>query len=127
LQERSKSNEKSGQISAQIQEVVDPEEKIDKKDFHKFVRKLAHVTEFALLGICFAGLMLSVNGKYWRMFTGESLFFLILVATADELIQELNDRISKVSDVFIDFSDAIVGFLLIISVVLLIKYLNSKS
>lgn len=127
MQERSKSNEKSGQISAQIQEVVDPEEKIDKKDFHKFVRKLAHVTEFALLGICFAGLMLSVNGKYWRMFTGESLFFLILVATADELIQELNDRISKVSDVFIDFSDAIVGFLLIISVVLLIKYLNSKS
>jgi len=108
------SNERSDKVVGQVKPIIDPEEKIDEKDFKEYVRKTAHAIEFAALSISIGIVFLSVYGKNGRIFVSMPLFLVLSVAVIDEFIQSFNDRTSCLKDVLIDFSGACGGFLLIV-------------
>jgi VanZ family protein len=100
---------------------------------HKFVRKAAHFSEFALLGFLSACLLLYVSSvfrklKLWLTLTAPAVFTL-LYAISDEVHQIFSDRGPRVTDVLIDFAGALCGILLIHGIAYLItrRKKGSKS
>ncbi len=85
------------------------------------IRKLAHVTEFAVLGIVVA--LLAKSRKIGACSNLSALALCGLsVAVIDETIQLFNDRTSAVKDIWIDFG----GFTIGCCVALLTGYLLTK-
>ncbi len=80
---------------------------------HRPVRKIAHFSEFCLLGMLACALMYIIGkGKYllwWIVPTVTCLF----LATADEVYQIFTGRGSSATDVIIDFSGSVVGICLV--------------
>ena len=71
--------------------------------FHRPIRKLAHFSEFGLLGMLCAVLMhILGKGKYWLYWVIPTAFCL-LFATADEVFQIFTHRGASPQDVLIDF------------------------
>lgn len=117
----------SGFISEKIQKIVDPQKKIDPYDFHVFIRKTAHFTEFSLLGAELMILtLLIVPLNYFRNIF-MPLFFSLLTGTADEYLQSFMTRTSSVADVLIDFSGSIFGIVLVIFVYETVKFNRKRK
>ena len=100
---------------------------------HRYIRKAAHFSEFALLGFLSACLLLYISGafrriKLWLTLTAPTVFTL-LYAISDEVHQIFSDRGPRVTDVLIDFSGAVCGILLVHGIAYLIarKKEGSKS
>ena len=86
-----------------------------------FVRKLAHVSEFAALGISVAFL----HRKYTQYtlhesFYGFAAFYGLATAVTDEFIQSFSDRSDSVRDVLIDFSGYLIGALIVTGIFIII-------
>lgn len=83
---------------------------------HRFVRKLAHFSEFGLLGFLSAWLISYVNRrKHWVKPWLEwclPTVFCLLYAASDEIHQIFSNRGASVKDVMIDFAGAVTGILL---------------
>ena len=92
----------------------------DPEWFHLFVRKAAHVAEFALLGICVGGYAQSLGQLKCRRYYALPLWLTLMVAVCDEFIQSFTGRGSAVADVLLDYAGALLG-LLIVAVFVLIK------
>ena len=74
------------------------------------VRKLAHFTEFAVLGALL--LLLTAAAFRVRLQTAlNCLFFLLLAALTDETIQIFTGRGPQVQDVWLDFAGGTAGLL----------------
>ena len=84
---------------------------------HKFVRKAAHFSEFALLGFLSAGLLLWVSDHLYSMNPWKTWLypaaFTLLYAASDEIHQIFTNRGPRFTDVLIDFVGALFGILLI--------------
>ena len=91
------------------------------------VRKIAHFTEFGLLGIAASGLVavIAYDRKWWLC--GYGLLFCLLIAVCDEFIQSFVDRGSAVSDVLIDFGGALTGFFALIALIEIVKLVKNKK
>lgn len=76
------------------------------------VRKLAHATEFCMLGI-FVSLLIVAYGKKVRNNIPQLLLIGLSMAVVDETIQLFNDRTSQLRDVWIDMSGFILGILIV--------------
>lgn len=82
---------------------------LDWKLFHKIVRKMAHFTEFFILGVCMM-LALEDTGSTNKKIMG--LLFCILIAATDETIQRfVPGRASRIMDVMIDGSGSLFGIM----------------
>lgn len=99
------SKEESSQQSNAVGEIIGvilP----DDTDFKVFlldnIRKIAHFTEYGLLGIEIAIYILIYERKRWKMFTPLSLLVPFLVGFMDESIQSLSERGPSITDVWID-------------------------
>lgn len=68
---------------------------------HTLLRKLAHVSEFAVLSALLA--------CFWRGRPVQTLLSGFVAATLDESLQLLSDRGARVSDIWIDFIGVAVG------------------
>ena len=84
---------------------------------HKFVRKAAHFSEFALLGFLSACLLLWVSCRIspmspWKTWLYPAVFSLIYAAS-DEIHQIFTGRGPRVTDVLIDLAGALFGILVI--------------
>lgn len=104
----------SQQISKTVTEVVTPGLEVFIGRGHvtnPIVRKLAHVTEFAILG---SGMALLSAARKRRGFQPifNCLSAGLAVAVIDETIQIFSDRGSSVSDVLIDFAGVCIGIIL---------------
>lgn len=90
------------------------------------VRKLAHFSEFALLG---AELMLFsvLNSRESAQGLSNCLFFGLSSAVTDESLQMLTDRDPQVIDVLLDFSGVLAGVLFILFAVLIIKLIKKEK
>ena len=75
---------------------------------HLVVRKLAHFTEFFVLG-CLIALLLPLDWKNRLFCCG----FCLLSALLDETIQVFSDRGDQITDVWLDFFGAAAGILVI--------------
>ena len=108
---REESGAASHGLSAFLQSIIDPNQKIDPDIFHTFVRKLAHFAEFFILGVELALIRRVTFGKIFGVGYFTVAFSLLAVANIDEFIQSFTGRGSQVSDSLIDFSGGITGTL----------------
>ena len=102
----------SGFIATNIKSILDPLDIWEPERFHYLIRKLAHFTEYALLGFFFGrftGVLGKCNG---RRYVSMPLLVVLSVSVSDEFLQSFSARGSSVSDVVIDFSGALTGLLL---------------
>ena len=84
-------------------------------DVHYLVRKAGHLTEFCILGILAFCLAKKLSKKFGYSVFGYLLFGVLAVGVTDEFIQSFTGRGTSVSDVLIDFTGAIIGFLLTVA------------
>lgn len=119
LQGSVESNAQSGFFVALIQKIMGlSDEMLDLASY--VVRKLAHFSEFAILGMEIAYLKKRVNFLLKHSWSYTFLFGL-LVALIDESLQRLSDRTSSVTDVWLDFAGFLFGILLLIVIYAIMK------
>lgn len=103
------SADQSAPVAESIQPVLDPQKKMEKPEFHDFVRKLAHVVEFFALGVFVAGFAVSLGASLKKIFVSMPILITLVVAVGDEYIQHFAGRGSLVTDVALDFAGSLVG------------------
>lgn len=116
LQGGEASNTRSEGVAELLQPILDPHSRIPIERFHIFIRKLAHFTEFSVLGLCLTGAALNTlwtRKKQRRM----SLYGGLLAAIADETIQQFTGRTCALKDVAIDFGGVLFGAALAVCMV----------
>ena len=90
------------------------------------MRKLAHFTEFGLLGVWFA-LFVIMRDRSRLQSIVNCLFFGLSAAVLDEALQLLSDRGSQVPDVLLDFAGAASGILVVLVLRWAILRIRKKS
>ena len=104
------SRAQSGVLVELLRRILDPFGKWPEAEFHTFVRKMAHLAEFGLLGFCLGGLTDGLKRNFWRsVYLFFALFCVLAVAVSDEFIQSFTGRGSMVSDVVLDFTGGLLG------------------
>ena len=103
------SGAQSDKVVDVVKPIVDPE--LAEKDWQLsiFVRKAAHLAEFALLGAELAFFAFFVS---WGLKLRDLIYVLfagVMVANVDELIQVYTRRGSSVTDVFLDMIGLVIG------------------
>lgn len=99
----------SGRLAALLQQLLDRQRRIPEETFHLAVRKLAHFTEFAVLGLCVGGAAVNVYRLRQRRYYAFPVLLTLLVALTDECIQHFTGRSSQVWDVVLDLAGALFG------------------
>ena len=84
--------------------------------YGEFVRKLAHLAEYSLLGAECALLAALLSGERASRHIWACLFVPLAVAVMDEFLQQFAGRTSLVSDVVVDFAGALVGIVVVVVV-----------
>ena len=95
-------------ICAFFKRLLDPQNRIDQEVFHHYIRKLAHFTEFGVLGALWNGTVY-YRARRFGAYTFIALFAALFTAVCDEFLQSFTGRGSMVSDVLIDFSGGVCG------------------
>ncbi len=84
------------------------------------VRKLAHFSEFFLLGAEYAALLVGIKRKRTDGFL-LTLFFGLFTALVDETIQIFTGRGPQIQDVWLDFSGVVAGAVTVLAVLMIIS------
>ena len=96
----------------------------------EYIRKIAHFSEYGLLGIEVA-LVISVYLKRWWRFAIISLPSAVTLAVIDESLQYISERGPEISDAWIDFGGfaffSAITYLVVIAVKLIIKRNKNKT
>ena len=98
---KEESSEQSNAAS-QVIEALLPDGTAFKEFVLENIRKIAHFTEFGMLGVEIAIYILLYERKRWRFFTPLSTLVPFFVGFLDESIQVLSDRGPMITDVWID-------------------------
>ncbi len=107
LQSAIVSNGQSKRVLEVIEEVFRTPP-LDTEEAQHIVRKVAHISEFALLGMEMV-LLLYLTGKMRRQNLAAVLFIGLASAVMDETIQIFSQRGSQVMDIWIDFAGFVAG------------------
>ena len=114
-----------------IKPIIDKIFDVEYDTIHHLIRKAAHLTEFAMLGVPLALFLLYIKKEYGITFYGFSCFYALCVAVIDEFIQSFTGRGSAVSDVIIDLTGFLIGFGITLLVSRIIKkyskYIKKKG
>lgn len=124
FQSAEESNAASGWVAAFLRPVLDPHEKLPDDVYHKLIRKLAHFTEFGLLGFCLGGAAANVlwHGRWFCAAAAA-----IVIAFADETIQCFTGRTNSIIDVTIDSAGALCGLAAMAILVWLIHKMKTRK
>ena len=108
---RSVSAKESSYVMNVLKPIFDPLDRVDDAVFHHYLRKAAHFSEYAALGICAYGFLLRIGQMRRRVFPlPDAAAFCITVAAIDECIQMFSDgRGAQLRDVLLDFCGALFG------------------
>lgn len=123
------SSNQSSQIATTVKPIVDPSDNIPFNVFEHHIRKLAHFSEFFILGFELFLLLALCCGGFQRISFPKYLiapFFALLTALTDETIQIFSERGSAVTDVWIDFSGSLCGNLAAFLTILLTNIIVAK-
>ena len=111
-----------------LKPLLDPNNRISSKLFHHYLRKAAHFTEYAALGFCMSGFLLSVDWKRERMRIPTAVLSCLLIAAADESIQLFSvDRGAQLRDVVLDFCGALFGLAVYLFLARLVQMRGKKE
>lgn len=92
-----------------------------------FVRNIAHLTEFAVLGISLMVILSIFTERLLKNIT-VPLFLGLLIPVIDEFIQlSVNGRSSSIIDIVIDFSGVLIGIVLYIIVTYIFRGTVNKN
>ena len=120
--------EKSHSSSGAITDAVTSTDDIDEWNrIELIIRKLAHVIEYAVLGVSVTCLLCYIAHFYSLKLYGFGAFFVLLVAVFDEHIQSFSDRDSSTSDILLDFWGSIIGFILVFCVIFVARFIIKKK
>jgi len=122
LQNSVESNAKSGWFSVYLKPILDPFSLISERNFHVLIRKLAHFTEFFVLGACLN--RLSANVQKWPGWV--PVMTALAVASVDETIQRFTGRTCSAVDVLLDVFGAVCGMLVAAAVVRLWRRIDGE-
>ena len=112
------SNAASGWVADFLRPLLNPNGRMADEPYHKLIRKLAHFTEFGLLGFWLGGIAANIPWpKKWLCAAGAA----VLIACADETIQAFTGRTNSIKDVCIDGAGALCGIAAMALLVLVIK------
>ena len=107
---RDRSAGESRLVMRYIKPLLDPKDRIDSDLFHHLLRKTAHFTEYAALGLSVSGLRFSLRWKKIGKCALAALAFCVLAAAMDETIQLFAaDRGPQLRDVLLDTCGALFG------------------
>ena len=120
------SNAASTEFMAWLRPLLEP--LFDSQEaMHRFIRKLAHFTEYGVLGFCLGMTLDGWRCRYWQgSLVFCPLFLLLGAGVTDEFIQSFFDRTSAVKDVFLDFFGGICGALLAVVLALILEHRKKK-
>ena len=120
LQGSVESNARSEEVAGMLDWLLNPFGWLSEEHFHKLVRKLAHFTEFSVLGFCLGGTFLSsaLGGKKQWICPGLTV---LGVACLDETIQSFTGRTNSIKDVLLDFGGGLCGLLFLAGTHMLIR------
>ena len=127
-----KSNEKSEGVTDKVIENVKPlenaieQEKVEREDVHEYVRKTAHVLEYALLGAEMMLLLLLLFPKNSMQYLIYALFFGLALGVCDESVQKLTDRTSNTVDIMRDFGGVCLGMVTAYLITLAVSAIAKK-
>ena len=122
-EDKTESSDRSGEITDVVVDVVYPdfdqrpiaEQESIFQRVHNFIRKLAHFSEFAILGFLTALLASHLAARFSSVTTIIQWFvpagFCLVYAAADEIHQIFTERGAAVRDVLLDFAGALCGVL----------------
>ena len=113
-------------VAEKVQPIVDPQQKIEPPIFHDYLRKAAHVAEFALLGLFVCGFTICLGLEQKKRLISLPMLIVLAVAVGDEFIQYFAKRGSAVTDVVLDFSGALFGLLISATVYRIIVKIKKK-
>ncbi len=89
------------------------------------VRKLAHFTEFGVLGMALSVFLVLMGCTFSRLL--HALSFAVLIALCDETIQLFSQRGSQVQDVWLDIAGAVCGLAFILLLRQIYRLLRRKG
>lgn len=115
----------SGGVQGIIESIVGEDSPIA-EFFRLYLRKIAHITEFALLSIEVTLLRFLYDKRSLSFFI-HSLAFGLLVAVTDESLQILSDRGPSVSDVLLDTSGYVILAFVTEGVIMLTLYVMKRK
>ena len=122
MQSGEESHARSEKVADLLRPILDPMGRMKNSEYHIFVRKLAHIFEYTVLGMCIGGMFIVL-----RILTGKRFCFLpiitaVAIAVLDEYVQSFHGRSGRVKDVLFDSVGALVGLFC----VALVEYLIRK-
>lgn len=118
----------SHKLSGMIMKWLFPNAKVENGVVDDFwLRKAAHLLEYALLGTSFGGVITFLKRQFSKYYIGTALFVVLIIAVIDEFIQGFNGRNSSAADVLLDFCGAIIGFGLVIFVIWIVNCIKSRK
>lgn len=96
----------------------------------EYIRKIAHFSEYGLLGIELALIISLYLKRAWR-YALISMPSCVTLAVIDESLQYISERGPEISDVWIDFGGfaffSLITYLSVILIRILIKHIKSKT
>lgn len=119
------SNKKSDNITDVVENVTGVDD--GGNSLRKFVRKSAHVIEFAVLGASLAFLLYYVKLVHGKRLYGVGAFYALAVAVLDEYIQTLSDRSGMVNDIMLDFCGALIGVALALIIPVIVSMVKKHK
>ena len=84
---------------------------MNEEAFHKLIRKIAHFTEFGVLGVCVGGFTINLGNLKNEKYISLPMLITLGTAVCDEFIQRFTGRTSSVKDIVIDFAGALCGII----------------
>ena len=91
------------------------------------VRKIAHLVEYAILGIAVMLLASFVCKGLGKSIYGTAFFYVLAVAVIDEHIQSFSDRTSATKDIILDFCGALIGFFIVYLTVVTVSFFKKRK
>ena len=121
-QENTSENTQIAQTQTDVENTENVHIMTFEEKLNKFVRKAAHVIEYALLGAAVCGIFLCIYSNKGRIYITLPVLYVIGVALADEYLQTFFLRSGNVKDVLLDFVAGMGAFLIVYVIVKLVKH-----
>ena len=117
----------SHDTSNSISEIILPDKYSDSEKVLLIIRKMAHLIEYAALGMAVMQFAKCVEKDYRKKLYAFACFYVLFVAVLDEHIQSFSDRTSSTGDILLDFFGALIGFAIVITIYFICVKLKKRK
>ena len=117
----------SHQASDMVVDIIVSEQSVENDRLNLIVRKMAHLIEYAALGIAVMLFVIFFEKDCFKKLYGTALFYVLFIAVLDEYIQSFFNRTSSIGDVLLDFFGALIGGTVILVIHIIYALLKKRK